>query len=201
MVGDDDFTIVSNNCWGAHVYQALGIPYATPFVGLFLDPASYLALLHDFDRLMRAELVFVDASRSAAINAWRERDKLAYPIGRLGTDVEINFQHYADAADAAGKWRRRAARMAADPTRRFFKFDDRESATDRDLEAFASLPFPHKVCFTASPRATPSVVVPAGPGDRQVVDGVALAVRSSRYFNTLRWISTAPRWLPLPSLL
>jgi uncharacterized protein (DUF1919 family) len=44
-VHDPEFTIVSNNCWGAHIYQNLGEPYRTPFVGLFLAPECYLRLL------------------------------------------------------------------------------------------------------------------------------------------------------------
>ena len=44
-VGKRCFTLISNNCWGAHIYQDLGIAYETPFVGPFLDPDSYLNLL------------------------------------------------------------------------------------------------------------------------------------------------------------
>ena len=44
LAADTRFTVVSNNCWGAHIYQALGVPYATPFVGLFIPPADYLEL-------------------------------------------------------------------------------------------------------------------------------------------------------------
>ncbi len=45
LVHDRELTIVSNNCWGAHVCQRLGIPYRTSFVGLFLTPDDYLRLL------------------------------------------------------------------------------------------------------------------------------------------------------------
>jgi hypothetical protein len=34
-----------------------------------------------------------------------------------------------------------------------------------------------------------------------VLDGLALATVSRRSFNALRWVSTLPAWLPLPSLL
>ena len=201
LVGDRPFTIVSNNCWGAHVYQALGLPYATPFVGLFIPPDSYLALLRDFDRLVRADLTFVGESASPSVNEWRERENLRYPIGRLGGEVEVDFQHYPDPATARETWRRRAARIVADPARRFFKFDDREGATPAQLDAFCALDLAHKVAFAAKPAVAPVVAVPAAPGEDHAPDGVRLAAISRRYFNTLRWISTRPEWAPLPSLI
>ncbi len=199
--GETPFTIVSNNCWGAHVYQALAIPYATPFVGLFIPPDSYLTLLRDFERLIAAPLEFTTTSRSASVNAWREAAGLGYPIGLLGGEVEIDFQHYPDEATARETWRRRSARVTADPRRRFFKFDDREGATAAHIDAFCALGLPGKVCFTAKAAAARTVVVPPAPGEDHAPDGVSLAAISRRYFNTLRWISALPAWAPLPSLI
>lgn len=201
LAGGEPFTIVSNNCWGAHVYQALGIPYATPFVGLFIPPKSYLRLLDRFDELIAADLTFTDRSESADVNAWRAREGLSYPIGRLGDCVEIDFQHYESEADAREKWRRRCARIVADPHRRFFKFDDREGAEPGDIAAFAKKPLANKVCFTARPYPTPTVVVPPRNGEPHVVDGVSLAASARARFNVLKWISPKPAWLPLPALV
>jgi uncharacterized protein (DUF1919 family) len=201
LAGDAPFTIVSNNCWGAHVYQALGLPYATPFVGLFVPPDSYLALLRDFADLMRADLAFVGESRSTRVNAWRAREGLSYPIGLLGGVVEVNFQHYPDEAAALYAWHRRSARMSRDPRRLFFKFDDREGASEADIETFCALELANKVCFTAASHRAPTVVAPAAPGEDNVLDGLSLGAVSRRYFNTLRWISALPRWAPLPSLI
>jgi uncharacterized protein (DUF1919 family) len=201
MAADTRFTLVSNNCWGAHVYQALGVPYATPFVGLFIPPADYLELMARFDELIGAELSFVRESKSASVNAWRTREGLDYPIARLGDVVEIDFQHYHGEDEARATWRRRCARVTPDADRRFFKFDDREGATAAHIEAFAALPLVNKLCFTVSRHAAPTVIVPAAAGENHAPDGVSLANVSRRYFNTLRWISALPRWLPLPSLI
>jgi uncharacterized protein (DUF1919 family) len=201
LAADTQFTVVSNNCWGAHLYQGLGIPYATPFIGLFIPPTDYLALLARFDELIGAELTFVGESRSPSVNAWRARESLGYPIGRLGGAVEIDFQHYHSEDEARGTWRRRCTRINPDPSRRFFKFDDREGATAAHIEAFARLPLANKVCFTARRYNASSIVAPAAPGENHVADGVSLANVSRRYFNTLRWISALPHWLPLPSLV
>ena len=108
FVGDTNFTIVSNNCWGAHIYQALRMEYRTPFVGLFIPPKSYLDLLRRFDYFIRSDLTFTNESRVASVNRWREREGLSYPIGLLDGQVEVHFQHYTGAEDQArSKWQRR----------------------------------------------------------------------------------------------
>jgi uncharacterized protein (DUF1919 family) len=201
LAADAAFTVVSNNCWGAHVYQALGIPYATPFIGLFIPPADYLELVENLDAFASAELTFVRESRSASVNAWREREQLTYPIGLLGGQVEIDFQHYHSEDEARSTWTRRCRRINPDPARRFFKFDDREGASAADIAAFGALGLPNKVCFTVRRYETPTVLAPAAPGEDHVLDGVSLANVSRRSFNTLRWVSALPRWLPLPSLV
>jgi uncharacterized protein (DUF1919 family) len=201
LAADTRFSVISNNCWGAHVYQSLGIAYATPFIGLFIPPADYLELAQHLDTLIGAELTFMRESRSASVNEWRSRERLAYPIGLLGGRVEIDFQHYRSEDEARSTWRRRCARIHPDPARRFFKFDDREGATAAHIAAFAALGVPNKLCFTVRRYETPTVLAPAAPGEDRVLDGVSLAAISRRSFNTLRWISALPRWLPLPSLV
>ena len=201
LAADAAFTVVSNNCWGAHVYQALGIPYATPFIGLFIPPADYLELIEHLDAFAGAELTFVRESRSPSVNAWRQRERLTYPIGLLAGQVEIDFQHYHSEDEARSTWARRCRRINPDPARRFFKFDDREGASAADIAAFGALGLPNKVCFTVRRYETPTVLAPATPGEDHVLDGVSLANVSRRSFNTLRWISALPRWLPLPSLV
>jgi len=201
LAGTVPFTIVSNNCWGAHVYKALDIAYRTPFVGLFVPPYSFIVLLRQFDHYMKSPLTFVGGSLYPHINAWRLREGLNYPIALLGDEIEINFQHYKNAAEAEEKWTRRCARMVTNPARQYFKFDDREGATAEDIAAFAALDFPRKVCFTARPYSVHTVLIPSAKGDEHVADGASLARISPRYFNTLRWISSLPNFMPLPALL
>jgi uncharacterized protein (DUF1919 family) len=201
LVGDLSFAIVSNNCWGAHIYQALDLPYSTPFVGLFVPPVSYLQLLRNFDELMAEAVDFTNSSTDPRLNKWRQRCDLDYPIGLLGGQVELHFLHYKNPAEAKHKWERRTARMPADPARRFFKFDDREGVTAQDIAAFCALPLQHKVCFTANAFNVSTVRAPAEPGQIHVLDGLSLARVSRRTFNTVRWISSRPCCLPLPSLI
>jgi uncharacterized protein (DUF1919 family) len=201
LARDTEFTIISNNCWGAHIYSSLRIPYRTPFVGLFIPPQDYLQLVRRFDYYIQSRLSFASQSRLVHLNQWRTREGLSYPIGLLNGCVELHFQHYADEHQARAKWLRRCQRITPNPANRFFKFDDREGATTKDLRDFCSLPLAHKVCFTAISYDFATVVVPNEPGDVQVMDGKSLSETSWRYFNSLRWVSTLPKWAPLPSLL
>ena len=201
LVGDCNFSIISNNCWGGHVYQALQIPYRTPFVGLFIPPKNYLRLLGNFSEYIRSDLVFASASKDQSLNLWRDREQLRYPIGLLKGEVEIHFLHYRTADEANKKWVRRCGRLVDNPKRVFFKFDDREGAVPEDIEAFDRMKIRNKVCFTVARYNARTIIVPAESGTHQVLDGFSLARVSRNYFNTIRWISTLPGWLRLPSLL
>jgi uncharacterized protein (DUF1919 family) len=201
MVGSYDFTIVSNNCWGAHVYQQLNIEFRTPFVGLFLQPACYLRLLANFDDLITRPLTATPESIYPRVNQMRKTRELNYPIARLGDEIEINFMHYSSMQEAEDKWHCRLSRMVKDPKRYFYKFDD-IGADVADIQRFLSLPYANKICFVSKPMNLPNVVqAPADPDGAQVVDGWRLGRVSKRYFNTLRWISTRPSYMPLPSWL
>jgi uncharacterized protein (DUF1919 family) len=201
LIGDTKFSIISNNCWGAHVYQALHLPYQTPFVGMFIPPKSYIQLLWNFEDCIGSSLKFVNQSESASLNSWRQEAQLTYPIGVLGGRVEVHFLHYATMAEVESKWRRRCARIVTNRQRLFVKFDDRDGATSDDIEAFFQTPYDNKVCFSGRFVGQQTILVPADSGTRHAVDGVVLGEVSYQYFNTLRWLSTRPAWVRLPSLL
>jgi uncharacterized protein (DUF1919 family) len=152
-------------------------------------------LLKRFDACISSDLVFVNESYSLPINLWRDRKGLEYPIGLLEGDVELHFVHYADQADARSKWQRRCRRIVEDPSRCFFKFDDRHGATADDIEEFCASSIKNKVCFTVARHSSSTVLIPAAEGAAHVADGVALSKISRRYFNALRWISTWPAYL------
>jgi uncharacterized protein (DUF1919 family) len=200
---DRDFCIVSNNCWGAHVYQALDRPYQTPFIGLFLMPDCYLNLLENFQDIVRRPLLFKKESRHESINRNRSETNQLYPIAELAPGVEIQFLHYASEQEALAKWSRRVLRIPP-PTENqklFFKFCDRDGLTQNHLERFAALPFEHKVCFTATPQpAYRQVVHIRECREKRVPEGLALSGISYRYFDALDWLkggTGAPKWSSL----
>ena len=150
------FTIVASNCWGATVYQDLGLEYQTPFVGLFLHPDCYLKLIDDLS-LISSPMRFVETSRYPDAEADRQSNN-AYPVGVLADDIEVHFVHDSDPDDALAKWQRRSARV--NPDRLFLAFTDRDGATEQHLQRFDAHPVDRKVCFTAQPHPHLSSVVP-----------------------------------------
>jgi uncharacterized protein (DUF1919 family) len=142
-----DFSIISNNCWGGFVYQYYGLPYRTPFIGLFLFPSDYLKLLQNLRHYLDQDLVFIGPDQT------RYRDDLikwnrlgAYPIGRLD-DIEIHFQHFTSDREAREKWTRRLSRLNAENL--IVKFCDRDGCTRADIALFDALPYERKICMTA----------------------------------------------------
>lgn len=136
------FTIISDNCWGGRIYQELGLPYQSPFIGLFIYSPDYVKLLANPKHYLSGEipLVFVEESR------YRSKDGITYPVALL-EDIEIHFLHYADEAEARSKWNRRLARMNWDNL--YFKMNDNDQATYQLLKDFQDLPYQAKVIFSS----------------------------------------------------
>ena len=192
-----DFSIISNNCWGAHVYQTTGRAYATPFVGLFISPASYLRLLAGFPQCLSQPLKFKTASDEAYVNRARAAHSVQWPIGSLGDGVEIQFVHYKSEAEASDKWKRRVARISPHPGRWFFKFCDRDDCTAGQMAAFDRLPFPNKVFFTTRQDCPSRCAVKIPSNEACVPDGLSLSRLSPAYFDTADWLgggSGRVRW-------
>ena len=145
-IGDQQFVIVADNCWGAEVYKEFNHPYNTPFVGLFLHSPCFLRLVENFTHYIDQPLQFVTSSQYPIEN-------LNYPVGILGEDIEIHFLHYKDENEAFKKWNRRLERMKllTDLDKYFFKISA-ESNSEQEiitlLDRFYSLPFKNKLSFS-----------------------------------------------------
>ena len=189
LLRNRDFTIVSNNCWGAHIYQQLGRSYQTPFIGVFLAPACYVNLVSQFRWHLSRPIRFVSQSRHANINGYRKAQGLRYPIGCLGDDVEIQFLHYESESEAAEKWNRRLSRVSQNDAQLFFKFCDRDGCTPEQLAAFDAAPVVHKVCFVSRPAPHLKSAVWIPNCDEQVPDGLQLSRISPKYFDAADWIN------------
>lgn len=189
---EQEFVVVSNNCWGFEIYQCLERGYNTPFVGLYLYPKDYLKLLRNFEKLHCEELTFQKHSRHL-------EGELEYPVGVVFADVEIHFLHYEDEDEARAKWSRRLSRMAAsveEGARLLFKFCDRDGGTKEDLEAFHQVAVIQKnfrVSFGCESlsgsnhlQASGSLCEEVG----QVIDGLRLYQKRYRLFDFTGWVIT-----------
>ncbi len=184
-----DFSIISNNCWGAHIYKTLGRPFSTPFIGLFITPKSYLQLLSAFAEYLLVPLKFQTDSSESWVNVLREANTNRWPIGSLGDGVEIQFMHYKSEKEAAEKWKRRLARLSTQPERLFFKFCDRDGCTSEQMALFHRLPLRNKVFFTARQDCPLDCAVKIPLNEPFVPDGLALSLLSPAYFDTVDWLN------------
>jgi uncharacterized protein (DUF1919 family) len=130
----DDFSIVSDYCWGGQIYQVLNRPYASPFVGLWVGCDTYLDLIESLPQALERPLEFEPQST------------IPYPVARLG-GARLGFKHYPERDQAEATFRRRALRF--NPKRVFFKIDFRsEWYTAEDVRRWNRLNLPLAIAFT-----------------------------------------------------
>jgi len=157
-VTNREFTIISNDCWGAQVYQELDLPYRTPFMGTFLMAPCYLKLLQDLPGYLRSPLHFTPQSRYEFTDCdylLKRNERHAYPIGLLKDDVEVHFVHYANEQEAREKWNRRLQRTLWDQGQLLIKFsNDRILCREEALSNSMPCPFPTRSALPIGP--TPS---------------------------------------------
>lgn len=179
-----DFSIISNNCWGTFIYKKFNLSYQSPFVNLFIFSDDYLRLLHNFSPDILQKISFIPHEDSKHIEMLKERGhfELDYPIGVIGDGIELHFLHYKNADDAKQKWEERIKRINYDKL--LFKFSDSEGASDEMIRQFDSLPFQHKICFTAKPFPDCQSVVylPHFNGSEKVRDEWK---RSEKYYDLI----------------
>jgi uncharacterized protein (DUF1919 family) len=186
---DKPFAIISNNCWGYELYNALGREYNSPFVGIFFFAECYLQFLENFDTYLDADLQFIRTSRHSP-------GPFNYPIGLLRGQVEIHFLHYTREEEALGVWNRRVARLREAIRARvplFVKFCDRYHCTNNHMARFHALPFENKISIGIKPfDAHTHLCQPnlKDAGGDFVVDGVTLYWKRYHYFDVSAWIAT-----------
>ncbi|WP_042215765.1 DUF1919 domain-containing protein [Paenibacillus borealis] len=174
---NDNFSIISNNCWGGQVYKNLGKPYNTPFVGLFIYGPCYIKLLENLDYYLHTPLTFTDTSQY--------KETPSYPVGLLH-DIEIHFMHYTDENEAYEKWNRRLARFNWNNI--FIKLSDRDLTSEEHVQRFDALTYP-KVFFSS--KNTPginSLVWFREFENSSTVDNEMLVYK--KYFNAVNWLNT-----------
>ncbi len=149
FINKDNFTIISNNCWGTFIYKKYGLPYNSPFVNLVIFAPDYIDLLENFSIKTLEKLSFIKQYES------KHKDELVklgifeatYPIGILDNQYELHFIHYASVEDAKSKWLRRIKKMNLE--KMIFKFSDGDKFEESMANRFDNLKFENKVCFCA----------------------------------------------------
>lgn len=154
-LSDTDFTIISNNCWGGHVYRWFAIEYKSPTIGLYFFSDEYVRFVSKLDYYLGCDLSFIPIEESKYYSILLARNTTC-PIGKLD-DVEIVFLHYKSNEEAYEKWNRRKARINRNHL--LFKMSEQNLCSIEALKAFDSLPYKGKICFTTKKYGLSSEIV------------------------------------------
>lgn len=148
-IKNNEFTVISNNCWGGFVYQSYNIEYNTPTIGLFIMAEDYIKFLSNLKYYINeCELQFIEPEKSKYVDHLSgDRHFGSYPVGVLD-DVEIAFLHYHSEEEAREKWNRRKKRINWD--RLLVKFNDQNLCTKELVEKFYALDYKNKLFFTVN---------------------------------------------------
>lgn len=144
MLKSDDFTIISNNCWGGVIYKYFGMKFQSPTVGMYFFGDEYIKFLTDLKYYLDQPLIIKNLESSKYKEEIVRRGQSPL-IGWLG-DVEIVLLHYHDPEEAIKKWNYRLKRV--NYNRLIVKFNDQNLFNIEQLERFEKLPFKNKICFT-----------------------------------------------------
>jgi len=124
-LNNHDFTIIANNCWGWKIYNELGIPYTSPFIGLHINGPCFIRLLKNLQYYLQEELAFINYSKY-------DDKQYSYPIAVLGGEIEIHFVHYGSEEYARTTWHKRVKRINWDNL--FIKMCDGYYSTPEIIE-------------------------------------------------------------------
>lgn len=177
----NDFCIIANNCWGAEIYKRYDLPFNTPIIGLYFYPEDYLNFISDLEVNLATEITFVKESKNI-------KDQ-KHPVG-IVNGIEVHFLHYDSEQEAYEKWTKRCKRVLKDPSKLFFKFDDRDGATAEHIHRFHKMPFENKICFTKDPfPAYPdNFQIPMASSETSVMDGYDQFYVSDHYYSLENWL-------------
>ena len=81
-----NFTIICDICWAGKVYQELGLPYQTPFVGMFVFSPDYIKMLKNLKHYLSGDIPLKFVKESKYIKDFDN----AYPLALLD-DIELHF--------------------------------------------------------------------------------------------------------------
>lgn len=158
MLNNSNFTIISNNCWGGHVYRFFGSTYDSPTVGLYMFSEDYVKFVHHLKEYLDMPLKFITCkeSRYRKILEARGGHDATCPIGVLD-DIEIIFLHYHSPEEALDKWTRRKKRIHWDNM--VFKMSEQNLCKPEHLKVFDSLSVKKKLVFTTKDYGLQSQVI------------------------------------------
>lgn len=182
------FTLISNNCWGGHVYRYFNLPYLSPTIGLYFFADDYVRFVSDLRHYCSCEPQMILAKDSTHYAKLKMLGQLNVPIGVLDNDVEIVFLHNHSTEEAKEKWLRRCERINWGNI--VIKFSEQNGATPEHLKKVDNLTYDRKLIFTSHDYGLNSqVLFKEWEGYPQIPDE---STHFRRYVNLINLINGKP---------
>lgn len=187
-VDDPNFTIISNNCWGGHVYRYFNLPYQSPTIGMYFYGDEYVKFLSDLKHYCTCDIRIIDMEESRHLQQLKSQGIPNVPIALLDDDVEIVMLHYHAPEEAIDKWKRRAARINWNNI--IVKFSEHNDATPEHLRFVDELEYEKKVIFTVHDYGLKSqIIFKEWVGYPQILDDTT---HFRRYVNLVNLVNGKP---------
>lgn len=186
----EDFTIISNNCWGGTIYESYGLEKKSPTVGMFIMPEDYLKLVTNIEYYLEQQIVFIETEDSKWESELKQKSNWGtYLIGKLD-DIELHMLHYHDEELARKKWNKRVKRINRNYL--IYKFNDQNGATIEHIKRFMELPLRNKLCFVSqkSMQVSHEVILISQPAKYKA--GIMASrepIGKTRYINITEYIN------------
>ena len=58
-INNDNFTIISNNCWGGMIYESYNLQKQSPTIGLFFKSSDYIKFISNLEYYLSQDLKFI----------------------------------------------------------------------------------------------------------------------------------------------
>lgn len=134
-VKNKDFTVIASFCGGGTLYHDLGMQFTSPTVNLAFDGKDFCSFCENLKQNLNREIIEY------------KTDKVPYPVGHIGDDIEVRFVHYKTFEEANEKWKERVKRINYEKI--FIMATDRDGMNnEKCMERFDRLPY-EKIMYTA----------------------------------------------------
>ena len=132
----DDFTIISNNCWGGCCYEYFGMPKLSPTVGAYFFAEDYVKFCSNLKYYLSLDLEIISLESSRHCESIKKQNNSNAIIGKLD-DVEIVFLHYPNERIILKKWNRRIQRINYEHV--ILKFSYQNECSDELVKKFLEI--------------------------------------------------------------
>lgn len=186
-LNNKNFTIISNNCWGGHVYRYFNLPYDSPTIGLYLFSADYIRFIGNLKYYIEKEITFINYKDSKYKDELVKYNQVNIPIGKLD-DIEIIFLHYQSEDEARTKWNRRKARIHWDNL--YYKMSEQNLCSSDLLMQFDLIDLANKFVFVTKDYGLKSQVIFKDCSNMDFIPNDTTNFR--KFINIINWLNGEP---------